>query len=132
MLQLLGEPGETYVTSVQNVVPKGAMPTGARRCVDPPERRPTAPCLNRDCLGARGPVEPICVTPPREHLLPLLDASEVDVCERPGGQVPVKVFAAWMPPVLEAALMTPVSPSCARRRGWNDPEAMKATSRLAL
>jgi cytochrome P450 len=133
VLQVLGEP-ETYITSVQNVVPKVAF-TGRRPPLhlDPPEHTPYRAVLNPLLSPERvALLEPTVRRLTREHLKQLLDAGSGDICEVVGGQVPVKVFATWMqlPAPLEAALMD-AGPAFVRAVEANDPEAMKATS-LAL
>lgn len=128
--QVLGDPA-TYVTSVQNVVPKVAF-TGRRPPLhlDPPEHTPYRAVLNPLLTPERvATLEPEVRSIVRHHLQPLLQAGQGDLCEAFAAQVPVRVFGHWMrlPPALEADLRT-AAPAFVRAVQSADAEVMKSTS----
>ena len=98
----------TYVTSVQNVVPKVAF-TGRRPPLhlDPPEHTPYRAALNPLLTPERvAKLEPMVRRFAIELLAPVIASGQADICEAFGSHLPVRVFAHWMnlPPHLEAAL----------------------------
>ena len=89
---------QTYITSVQNVVPKVAF-TGRRPPLhlDPPEHTPYRRALNpllSEAAVARleEPIRRIVA----EHLEPLLARGEGDICAEFSSHLTIGVFAAWM------------------------------------
>ena len=121
----------TFITSVQNVVPKVAF-TGRRPPLhlDPPDHTPYRRALN-SLLGAERTAlfEDAARRYARELLKPLLAAGGGDICGDYSSYLPVQVFGEWMrvPPHW-------VEPLHQSGRAFilavnmNDPEAMKATS----
>ncbi|MBC7956405.1 MAG: cytochrome P450 [Cytophagales bacterium] len=98
----------TYVTSVQNVVPKVAF-TGRRPPLhlDPPEHTPYRAALNPLLTPERvARLEPVVRRFAVELLAPMIASGQADICEAFGGHLPVRVFGHWMnlPPHLESAL----------------------------
>lgn len=98
----------TYVTSVQNVVPKVAF-TGRRPPLhlDPPEHTPYRAALNPLLTPERvAKLEPMVRRFATELLAPVIANGQADICEAFGSHLPVRVFGHWMnlPPHLEAAL----------------------------
>ena len=88
----------TFVTSVQNVVPKVAF-TGRRPPLhfDPPEHTPYRRALNPLFSPARlAAIEPmvrrICV----DLLEPLIARGRGDICTDFSSHLPIRVFAEWM------------------------------------
>jgi cytochrome P450 len=94
---VLNDP-ETYVTSVQNVVPKLAF-TGRRPPLhlDPPEhtpyRRALDPLFNPRRMAE---LEPAARRFARELLAPLVARGGGDICEEVSSHLPVWVFGEWM------------------------------------
>jgi cytochrome P450 len=88
----------TYVTSVQNVVPRVAF-TGRRPPLhlDPPEqvpyRRALNPLFSDERLEA---LEPVVRHFAVELLDPLIAQGHCDICADFGSYLPVQVFGAWM------------------------------------
>jgi len=88
----------TYITSVQNVIPKVAF-TGRRPPLhlDPPEhtpyRRALNPLLTEAAVAGLAPGIRIIVD---ELLEPLLARGEGDVCRDFSSHVTIRVFAQWM------------------------------------
>ncbi len=123
----------TFITSVQNVVPKVAF-TGRRPPLhlDPPEhtpyRRALTPLLSKERADSFEGVTREIV---RELLAPMVEAGGGDICERFGSYFPVRVFGEWMrmPEELLDVLHE-------RGRAFvlavhqNNPEGMKETSLL--
>ena len=123
----------TFITSVQNVVPKVAF-TGRRPPLhlDPPEhtpyRRALTPLLSKERADSFEGVTREIV---RELLAPMVESRGGDICERFGSYFPVRVFGEWMrmPEELLEILHE-------RGRAFvlavhqNNPEGMKETSLL--
>jgi cytochrome P450 len=95
---------KTFITSVQNVVPKVAF-TGRRPPLhlDPPEHTPYRlalnPLLNEEKAAPfEAPIRQFC----GELLGPLIARSEGDICGEFSSHLPIYVFAEWMrmPPEL--------------------------------
>jgi len=89
---------DTFITSVQNVIPKVAF-TGRRPPLhlDPPEhtpyRRALNPLLSRDnALALEPEVRAITI----KLLTPLIAAGHGDICGEFSSHLPVHVFGAWM------------------------------------
>ena len=88
----------TFITSVQNVVPKVAF-TGRRPPLhfDPPEhtpwRRALTPLFSAERLAA---LEPPTRKFTRDLLAPLIARGHCDVCADFSTHLPIQVFAAWM------------------------------------
>lgn len=89
---------KTYITSVQNVVPKVAF-TGRRPPLhlDPPEHTPYRKALNPLFSAPRmaameAPIRRFIV----ELLDPLIASGRGDVCEDFSSHLPIRVFAEWM------------------------------------
>jgi cytochrome P450 len=124
----------TYVTSVQNVVPKVAF-TGRRPPLhfDPPEHTVYRSVLNPLLTPERVAVlEPMVRGLAAELLMPLVARGEADICQEFGTPLPVRVFARWMG--LDAALEAELSvagPAFVKAVESGDAQAMKPTS-LAL
>ncbi|MEO6378328.1 MAG: cytochrome P450 [Caulobacteraceae bacterium] len=88
----------TYVTSVQNVVPKVAF-TGRRPPLhlDPPEHTPYRRALNQLFTAERmAELEPMTRDLAVELLQPLIDRGRGDICEEFSCLLPIRVFAKWM------------------------------------
>ena len=88
----------TYVTSVQNVVPKVAF-TGRRPPLhlDPPEHTPYRRALNQLFTPQRmAELEPMTRGLTAEMLQPLIDRGHGDICEDFACLLPIRVFAKWM------------------------------------
>ena len=88
----------TYVTSVQNVVPKVAF-TGRRPPLhlDPPEHTPYRRALNQLFTPQRmAELEPMTRALAVEMLQPLIDRGQGDICEDFACLLPIRVFAKWM------------------------------------
>ena len=122
---------DTFVTSVQNVVPKVAF-TGRRPPLhlDPPEHTPYRRTLNPLLSLTRAEqFAPVARRYARDLLAPLVEAGGGDICSEYASYLPVQVFGEWMnvPPHW-------VQPLHASGRAFilavnmNDPDAMKATS----
>lgn len=122
---------ETFITSVQNVVPKVAF-TGRRPPLhlDPPEHTPYRRTLNPLLsLAHSEQFAPVARRHARALLAPLVAAGGGDICSEYASYLPVQVFGDWMnvPPHW-------VEPLHQSGRAFilavnmNDPEAMKATS----
>jgi cytochrome P450 len=98
----------TFITSVQNVVPKVAF-SGRRPPLhfDPPEHTPYRaalnPLLSDEKVRALGPEIRACI---HKELLGLLACGQGDICNEFASQFQVKVFSLWMnlPADLEAQL----------------------------
>lgn len=89
---------ETFITSVQNVVPKVAF-TGRRPPLhlDPPEHTPYRRTLNpllspSRCLS----LEPAARRFARALLAPLIERGTGDICTEFASYLPVQVFGEWM------------------------------------
>ena len=88
----------TFITSVQNVVPKVAF-TGRRPPLhlDPPEHTPYRRALNPLFVDARlAALEPVVRDFSVKLLDPLIARGECDICQDYGSYLPVQVFGAWM------------------------------------
>ncbi len=88
----------TFITSVQNVVPKLAF-TGRRPPLhlDPPEHTPYRRALNPLFRKARmQALEPVIRKHTRDLLGPLVAAGECDICEDFTSHLSIYVFAEWM------------------------------------
>jgi cytochrome P450 len=89
---------DTYITSIQNVVPKLAF-TGRRPPLhlDPPAhtpyRRALTPLFNAQRMQA---LEPVVRQHARNLLQPLLDRGAGDICEDFTSHLSIYVFAEWM------------------------------------
>lgn len=121
----------TFVTSVQNVVPKVAF-TGRRPPLhlDPPEHTPYRRTLNPLLSQPRAEgYADLARTYARQLLAPLVAQGYGDVCTEYASYLPVQVFGEWMnvPPHW-------VEPLHQSGRAFilavnmNDPDAMRATS----
>ena len=121
----------TFVTSVQNVIPKVAF-TGRRPPLhlDPPEHTPYRRTLNPLLVKDRAEaLEPVARGYARALLKPLVAAGGGDICGEYASYLPVQVFGEWMrvPPHW-------VEPLHQSGRAFilavnmNDPAAMKVTS----
>lgn len=89
---------ETFITSVQNVVPKVAF-TGRRPPLhlDPPEHTPYRAALNPLFGQARmEALEPAIRRFTVGLLEPLLARGEGNICDDVSSQLPIQVFADWM------------------------------------
>jgi cytochrome P450 len=122
---------DTYLTSVQNVVPKVAF-TGRRPPLhlDPPEhskyRRVLSPLLTEARVARLEPViRKIC----RELLTPMIERGHGDLCDEFSSRMPVQVFAHWMNLAdAEAAALAEVGRRYNVAVQSNDTEATKETS----
>lgn len=88
----------TFITSVQNVVPKVAF-TGRRPPLhlDPPEHTPYRAALNPLLSEAKAaPLEPVIRGFCAELLDPLIARGEGDICADFSSHLPIYVFAHWM------------------------------------
>ena len=97
VVQVLSEP-MTYITSVQNVVPKVAF-TGRRPPLhlDPPEHTPYRAALNPLLTAERvAYLEPDIRTICQQLLTPLVERGNGDICEDYASHLSVRVFARWM------------------------------------
>lgn len=122
---------QTYITSVQNVVPRVAF-TGRRPPLhlDPPEHTPYRAVLNPLLTAERmALLEPAIATCARQFLQPLVARGRGDLCADYAAHVPVRVFGHWMrlPAALEAQLAE-AGPAFIRAVQSAEAEAMKATS----
>jgi cytochrome P450 len=91
------DPG-TFITSVQNVVPKVAF-TGRRPPLhlDPPDHTPYRAALNPLLSEAKiAPLEPTIRRFAGELLDPLIARGEGDICGDFSSHLPIYVFAEWM------------------------------------
>ncbi len=127
---VLADPA-TYVTSVQNVVPKVAF-TGRRPPLhfDPPEHTPYRAVLNPLLAPERiTRLEPAVRAYAAETLAPLLAAGRGDACQDYAAKVPVRVFGRWMqlPAELEDELHE-AGPAFVRAVEAAQHDAMKETS----
>ena len=89
---------DTFITSVQNVVPKLAF-TGRRPPLhlDPPEHTPYRRALNPLFRADRiAGLEPLARKHVVELLQPLIDRGAGDICEEFSSHLPVRVFGDWM------------------------------------
>lgn len=89
---------DTYITSVQNVVPKLAF-TGRRPPLhlDPPHHTPYRRALNPLFRAERmAALEPAIRHHTKELLQPLIDAGQCDICEDFTSHLSIYVFAEWM------------------------------------
>jgi len=89
---------KTFITSVQNVVPKVAF-TGRRPPLhlDPPEHTPYRRALNPLLSGERvAALEPVIRRITIELLTPLIERGWGDICTDFSSHLPVRVFAEWM------------------------------------
>jgi cytochrome P450 len=121
----------TYITSVQNVVPKVAF-TGRRPPLhlDPPEhsqyRRVLSPLLTE---AAVAPLEPVIRRICRELLEPMIARGHGDLCDEFSSRMPVQVFAHWMNlPEAEAQLLAEVGRRYNVAVQTNDMSSTKETS----
>ncbi len=133
VVQALSDPA-TYVTSVQNVVPKVAF-TGRRPPLhlDPPEHTPYRAALNPLLTPERvARLEPVVRRHAAELLVPMIASGHADICEAFGGHLPVRVFGHWMnlPPDLEQSLAQ-AGPAFIRAVQSAQEDVMRETS-LAL
>jgi cytochrome P450 len=88
----------TFITSVQNVVPKVAF-TGRRPPLhlDPPEHTPYRAALNPLLSEAKvAPLEPTIRLYARQLLEPLVQRGHGDICADFSSHLPIYVFAEWM------------------------------------
>ncbi len=88
----------TFITSVQNVVPKVAF-TGRRPPLhlDPPDHTPYRAALNPLFSDARmSALEPAIRRFTVELLEPLIAREYGDICDDLSSQLPIRVFAEWM------------------------------------
>lgn len=121
----------TFITSVQNVVPKVAF-SGRRPPLhfDPPEHTPYRSALNPLLSDAKvtllAPAIRRCI---RAELLPLLARGRGDVCGEFASIFQVKVFSIWMnlPEELERQLAE-AGPAFVKAVESAQPEMMKETS----
>jgi cytochrome P450 len=130
VVRVLSE-AETFVTSVQNVVPRVAF-TGRRPPLhlDPPEHTPYRAVLNPLLTPERAALlEPAARRFTIEHLQPLVDAGRGDICQDFAAHVPVRVFGHWMqlPPDFESELGQ-TGPAFIRAVQSAQESAMKQTS----
>lgn len=121
----------TFITSVQNVIPKIAY-TGRRPPLhlDPPEHTPYRRALNpllslerseRFADDARRFA--------RDLLVPMVAKGGGDICVEFSSHYPVKVFGAWMRmPAEELATLHDAGRAFILAVHQNDPETMKVTS----
>ncbi len=121
----------TYITSVQNVVPKVAF-TGRRPPLhlDPPDHTPYRAALNPLLTPARAArLEPVIRQYAAELLDPMIASGRADICEAFSAHLPVRVFAHWMnlPADLERDLAT-AGPAFIRAVQSAQAEVMKETS----
>ena len=89
---------DTYITSVQNVVPKLAF-TGRRPPLhfDPPEHTPYRRALNPLFRAERmEALEPVIRSHAATLLQPLVDRGSGDICEDFTSHLSIYVFASWM------------------------------------
>ncbi len=122
---------ETFVTSVQNVVPKVAF-TGRRPPLhlDPPDHTPYRRTLNP--LLSQSRAESFAAVArkfARDLLAPLVARGRGDVCTEYASYLPVQVFGEWMN--VPEHWVEPLHKSGRAfilAVNMNDPEAMKATS----
>ena len=123
----------TFITSVQNVVPKVAF-TGRRPPLhlDPPEhtpyRRALAPLLTERKVAA---LEPVIRASCRRLLAAMVAKGGGDICADYSAHMPVEVFAHWMnlsPEAIEA--LTQVGRRYNIAVQSNDMDATKETSLL--
>lgn len=122
---------QTFVTSVQNVVPKVAF-TGRRPPLhlDPPDHTPYRRTLNPLLSKERSEsYADYARAAARRLLAPLLAAGGGDVCGEYASHLPVQVFGEWMN--VPDHWIEPLHTSGRAfilAVNMNDPEAMKATS----
>jgi cytochrome P450 len=121
----------TFVTSVQNVVPKVAF-TGRRPPLhlDPPEHTPYRRALNPLLSKERAEsFADVARRYARELLEPMVAKGGGDICGDYSGFLPVQVFGEWMrvPQHWVEPLHT-AGRAFILAVNMNDPEAMKATS----
>lgn len=133
VVRALADPS-TFVTSVQNVVPKVAF-TGRRPPLhlDPPEHTPYRAALNPLLTPERvALLEPVVRRHAVSLLTPMIASGRADICDAFGGHLPVRVFSHWMnlPPHLEASLAT-AGPAFIRAVQSAQDAVMRETS-LAL
>lgn len=122
---------KTFITSVQNVVPKVAF-TGRRPPLhlDPPEHTPYRAALNPLLSEAKvAPLEPMIRRFCGELLDPLIARGTGDICGEFSSHLPIYVFAEWMkmPRELVDALRT-IGRNYNVAVQANDVEITKATS----
>ncbi|MBL8552176.1 MAG: cytochrome P450 [Hyphomonadaceae bacterium] len=122
---------KTYITSVQNVVPKVAF-TGRRPPLhlDPPEHTPYRAALNPLLSEAKvAPLEPAIRGFAAELLDPIIARGKGDICIDFSSHLPIYVFAHWMkmPAELVDALRT-VGRNYNVAVQSNDVEVTKETS----
>ena len=89
---------DTFITSVQNVVPKIAF-TGRRPPLhlDPPEHTPYRRVLNPLFVPERmRALEPVVRRIAVELIDPLVARGQGDICKDFGAHMPVRVFGEWM------------------------------------
>ena len=89
---------DTFITSVQNVVPKIAF-TGRRPPLhlDPPEHTPYRRVLSPLFVPERmRTLEPVIRKIAVDLLDPLVARGHADICKDFGGHLPVRVFGEWM------------------------------------
>ena len=121
----------TFVTSVQNVIPKVAF-TGRRPPLhlDPPEhtpyRRTLNPLLSAERAERYAPYARQCA---RELLAPMLASGGGDICADFASHVPVRVFGEWMNvPESWIERLHASGRAFILAVNLNQPEAMKTTS----
>lgn len=122
---------DTFVTSVQNVIPKVAF-TGRRPPLhlDPPEHTPYRRTLNPLLSLTRAEkFAPVARRYARELLAPLVAAGGGDVCSEYASYLPVQVFGEWMNvPEHWVAPLHASGRAFILAVNMNDPAAMKVTS----
>jgi cytochrome P450 len=130
---VLSDPS-TYVTSVQNVIPKVAF-TGRRPPLhlDPPEHTPYRAALNPLLTAERvAPLEPVMRQIARELLQPLVAQGHGDICEDYASHLAVRVFGQWMSlPKDQVDVLRNAGQAFVMAVRSANPDSMKSTS-LAL
>ena len=130
---VLADPA-TYVTSVQNVVPKVAF-SGRRPPLhlDPPEHTPYRaalnPLLTADKVSA---LEPVIRSIARALLQPMVARGHGDICEDYASHLSVRVFGEWMQlPADQVDVLKKAGQAFVMAVRSANPDSMKSTS-LAL
>lgn len=130
---VLGDPG-TYVTSVQNVVPRVAF-TGRRPPLhlDPPEHTPYRVALNPLLTAEKvAPLEPVIRQVARGLLQPMVARGHGDICEDYASHLAVQVFGHWMKlPEAQVDVLKQAGQAFVMAVRSANPDSMKSTS-LAL
>lgn len=131
--QALAQP-ETYVTSLQNVIPKVAF-TGRRPPLhlDPPEHTPYRAALNPLLAAERvAQLEPVVRRIARELLAPMVARGRGDICEDYAAFLAVQVFGQWMQlPPDQVQVLKAAGQAFVMAVRSTDADSMKKTS-LAL